>query len=110
MSEDGHLLPFAKSRFQAAYRIRCRAPGARLQCMSRWNYRVVKDANGLRIFDVYYDDAGRPTSTHAAPAYVCGETLDDLNAQLQLMNDALTRPVLDEAEIGNGASPNARAG
>ena len=81
MRSPGHLQSLAKSRVQAAYRIGCRAPGARLQCMSSWNYRVVKDANGLRIFDVYYDDAGRPTSTHAAPTYVCGETLDDLNAQ-----------------------------
>jgi len=78
--------------------------------MSSWNYRVVKGANGLRIFDLYYDDAGRPTSTHATPSYVYGETLEDLNAQLQLMNEALTRPVLDEAEIGHGALPNARDG
>ena len=78
--------------------------------MSSWNYRVVKGVNGLRIFDVYYDAAGRPTSTHATPSYVYGETLDDLNAQLQLMNKALTLPVLDEAEIGSGTSPNARAG
>jgi hypothetical protein len=69
----------------------------------------VKGADGLRIFDVYYDDAGRPNSTHATASYVYGETLDDLNAQLRLMNEALTRPVLHEAEIGSGALPNARA-
>jgi hypothetical protein len=78
--------------------------------MSSWNYRVVRGADGLRIVDVYCDDAGRPISTHVAPTYVYGETLDDLNAQLQLMNEALTRPVLDGAEICGGASPNARAG
>jgi len=78
--------------------------------MSSWNYRVVKSANGLRIFDVYYDDAARPTFASAAPSYVCGETLDDLNAQLQLMNEALARPVLDEAEIGAEASPSRQVG
>lgn len=71
---------------------------------------MVRGENGLRIFDVYYDDAGRPTSTHDAPTYVYGETLDDLNAQLQLMNEALARPILDETEIGGEASTNARAG
>lgn len=78
--------------------------------MSSWNYRVVRDADGLRVFDVYYDDAGRPIATNVAPTHVYGVTLDDLNAQLQLIGEALTRPVLDEAEIGGGASSNARAG
>ena len=78
--------------------------------MSSWNYRVVRGPHGLRNFDVYYDDAGRPISINVEPTYVHGETLDDLNAQLQLIRDALTRPVLDEAEIGSRASSNARAG
>ncbi len=77
--------------------------------MSSWNYRVVRGADGLRIFDVYYDDTGQPISTNVAPTQVYGETLDDLNAQLRLMNEALGSPVLDEADIGSAASPNARA-
>jgi hypothetical protein len=76
--------------------------------MSSWNYRVARGANDRRIFDVYYDEAGRPTSTHAAPTYVCGETLDDLSAQLRLMNEALNSPILDEAEIGSEANPKSR--
>ena len=68
--------------------------------MSSWNYRVVRGQDGLRIFDVYYDDAGRPISTNVAPTYAYGETLDDLSAQLQLMREALTLPVLEDAEIG----------
>jgi len=75
--------------------------------MSSWNYRVVRDQDGLRIFDVYYDDDGLPISTNAAPTYVYGETLDALNAQLQLMLEALKRPVLDDAEIGVGRSSDA---
>lgn len=75
-----------------------------------WNYRVVRGANDLRIFDVYYDESGRPIATHAAPAYVYGETMDDLRAQLQLMNEALTLPILDEADIGTAKPPSAEAG
>lgn len=39
-----------------------------------------------------------------APTYVNRETLDDLIVQLKLMNDALTLPLLEEAEIGSPAS------
>lgn len=62
--------------------------------MSSWNYRVVRGGDGLRVFDVYYDDTGRPIATNVAPTYVYGDTLDDLKAQLLLMNEALTRPIL----------------
>jgi hypothetical protein len=65
-----------------------------------WNYRVVRNGHGLRIFDVYYDGAGRPISTHSVPTYVAGESVDDLADQLALMRDALAKPILDESEIG----------
>jgi len=74
-----------------------------------WNYRVVKGEEGLRIFDVYYNDAGQPIGSNLAPTYVHGETVDDLRAQLQLMTEALAQPVLAEADIGSASSPNARA-
>ena len=90
LSLNGQEQPVATDRFQASYCVGGGAPGARLHRMSSWNYRVVKGADGLRIFDVYYDDSGRPTSTHATASYVCGETLDDLDAQLKLMKEALT--------------------
>jgi hypothetical protein len=66
-----------------------------------WNYRIVKDNDGLRIFDVYYDEAGNPISTHEVPTYVYGDTVDDLRDQLALMSEALALPILDENEIGN---------
>ena len=69
-----------------------------------WNYRVVKSKTDLRIFDVYYDDAGAPIATHDVPTYVYGETLAELRAQLELMLEALDEPILDEAEIGSGSA------
>ena len=68
-----------------------------------WNYRVVRNEHGLRIFDVYYDEAGAPIATHEAPTYVYGETVDDLKAQLALMLEALDKPVIEEREIGRQA-------
>lgn len=66
-----------------------------------WNYRIVKGKDGLRIFDVYYNEAGLPISTHEVPTYVYGETVDDLSEQLALMSEALALPILDENEIGS---------
>jgi hypothetical protein len=72
-----------------------------------WNYRIIKDNDGLRIFDVYYDEAGHPIATHAVPSYVYGDTVDDLREQLALMSEALVLPILDENEIGNAKNPDA---
>ncbi|WP_238947729.1 hypothetical protein [Caldimonas brevitalea] len=60
----------------------------------------MRNADGLRIFDVYYSEAGEPIATHVAPTYVYGETVSDLYEQMLLMMEALEQPVLDEAEIG----------
>lgn len=72
-----------------------------------WNYRVVRNAEGLRIFDVYYDSEGSPVGTNASPTYVYGESVEDLRDQLMLMLEALKEPVLSESEIGGGGNaPN----
>ena len=69
-----------------------------------WNYRIVKNHDGLRIFDVYYDEAGHPVATHEVPTYIYGETVDDLKEQLAWISEALDLPVLDESEIGYSKS------
>jgi hypothetical protein len=73
-----------------------------------WNYRVVRNGDGLRIFDVYYDDTGRPISTHSVPTYVAGQNVGELEGQLTLMRDALAKPILDESEIGSDVAQPAR--
>lgn len=70
----------------------------------RWNYRIVKTHDGLRIFDVYYDEAGNPVATHTVPTYIYGDTVDELREQLARISEALTLPILDEADIGNNDS------
>lgn len=65
-----------------------------------WNYRVVRGEYGLRIYDVYYDGDGNPIATHQNPTYVYGDQLQDLKQQLMLMIEALEKPVLDVASIG----------
>jgi hypothetical protein len=66
-----------------------------------WNCRVVRTTAGLHIFDVYYDDHGRPIATHKTPSTVYGETVSELRDKLDLIAEALTLPVLEESEIGS---------
>lgn len=66
-----------------------------------WNYRVVRNGNDLRIYDVYYDDQGRAHSRHVEPTYAYGETLEDLRSQLTEMLAALDAPILEDRDIGS---------
>lgn len=66
-----------------------------------WNYRIVRTNEGLQIFDVYYDEEGKPTATSALPSTVYGETVEELNDRLALVAEALNRPIVEESEIGN---------
>ncbi len=65
-----------------------------------FNYRVVKEDGDLRIYDVYYNEQDEPIAIHTVPAYVYGQTVEDLRAQLHLMLEALDVPVLDMRSIG----------
>jgi hypothetical protein len=61
-----------------------------------WNYRVVKeqdsDEEWLEVREVYYDQLGKPMG-HCT-ASVGGETLGEIEIVLQMMSQALTKPVL----------------
>ena len=74
-----------------------------------WNYRVIRNADGLRIFDVYYNEAGQPVGSNVAPTYVYGESIADLKAQLSLMLEALERPILEEGDVGSQGKSNGKA-
>jgi hypothetical protein len=73
-----------------------------------WNYRVVRCEDGLRVFDVYYNEAGAAIGSGAAPAHVYGETIEDLKDQFALMLEALEQPILEEDEIGTHGRSNAK--
>ncbi len=66
-----------------------------------WNYRVIEENGQLHIGDVYYDDTGKPIATHEKPSHVYGETLEDLEAMLDLFQKALNEPILSTKDIGN---------
>jgi len=74
-----------------------------------WNYRVIRNVDGLRIFDVYYNEAGQPVGSNVSPTYVYGETVDDLKVQLALMLEALERPILEERDVGSQGESNGKA-
>lgn len=66
-----------------------------------WNYRVVKTDQGFGVFEVYYDEAGRPNGTTERPIldFYC-ETPEDLLYELGLIKVALEKPPLDLASFG----------
>jgi hypothetical protein len=65
--------------------------------MSHWNYRAVKVNGELRIYDVYYNDAGDPLSRSERPSHFYGESVESLQEQLQWFIEALNKEVLDDA-------------
>jgi len=65
-----------------------------------WNYRVVRDEDGLCIFDIYYNEAGQAVASGIDPTYVYGDELEDLKARLMLMLEALEKPILEKSQIG----------
>lgn len=72
--------------------------------MSHWNYRVVRMKDDLRVYDVYYDDAGKPEARHEQPTYLYGDTVEELREQLALIEEALAKPILGDEQIGSGSS------
>jgi hypothetical protein len=66
-----------------------------------WNYRVVRtthgDAEYFAIYEVYYDDDGRPEARTEQPAHPAGETLEEFAKDLTHYQAALQQPVLDDA-------------
>jgi len=66
-----------------------------------WNHRMVRTSEGLQIFDVYYDEFGRPISTSATPSTVYGETVEELQEKLGLLARAISLPILEESAIGS---------
>lgn len=73
-----------------------------------WNYRIVEldkaDDEELRfgVYEVYYDDDGRPWARTANPISFTGETVDEVRDALARASRPLT--VLKDSEI-DGKAP-----
>lgn len=82
--------------------------------MSTWNYRVMEfppDEAGeivMGIFEVYYDDDGNPRnySYDPAPVYWNGAEggVEIGNDVINLMLEAINKPVLKPSDFPNGRS------
>lgn len=66
-----------------------------------WNYRLVKTAEGVSVFEVFYDELGQPIGLTAQPTlnFFC-ETVEDILAELEIIKAGFKLPVLDESVIG----------
>ena len=69
-----------------------------------WNYRVIKRTfvtntgnreNQFGIYEVYYNDDGKPISCTSEPVEPVGETLEEFKKSLESYTAALTKPVLE---------------
>lgn len=75
--------------------------------MRHWNYRVVRRVTGsgdessvvYAIHECYYDSQGKVCSFSEKPSAACGETLEELCADLDRMANAFNSPVLEYANL-----------
>ena len=67
-----------------------------------WNYRIVRtqtpDGPQYGVFEVYYDDDGRPSMRTVDPITFTGDTEEEVREDLARAARPLT--VLDDSEIG----------
>jgi hypothetical protein len=65
-----------------------------------WNDRVVRTTEGeeesFAIYEVYYDDDGRPEARTKESAHPAGETLEALAEDLRYYQAAMQEAVLEE--------------
>ena len=64
-----------------------------------WNFRVVSNSFGpgnttFGIHEVYYED-GEPHMVTVKPIKLSADTVEELRAELELIQDAFTQPVLE---------------
>lgn len=66
-----------------------------------WNYRVVKTEEGFGVFEVFYDESGRPVGTTENPtlSFFC-DSAEGVLAELEVIKEAWELPVIDMRDIG----------
>jgi hypothetical protein len=73
--------------------------------MATWNYRLVKvncPFTEYNLYEVYYDDEGRPVARTERPATLGGDTEQEaLDAIRHAFEDAFFNRTLKDEEIGN---------
>jgi hypothetical protein len=67
--------------------------------MMHWDYRVFFEEDGYTIRTVYYDDHDAITACSEKPVEPFGESLEDLQEELNLLQAALKKKVLCESDV-----------
>ena len=69
-----------------------------------WNYRIVSEqapsGEFLQVYEVYYDD-GKIIGMLEKPSTAYGESLDELQVEMNQMMEAFQKPVLDKKDLEN---------
>jgi hypothetical protein len=64
-----------------------------------WNYRIMNKNGLLGVHGVYYDGDGNIQGMDQDPNAPQAETIDELRTVLELMLEALEKPILDYDEV-----------
>ena len=68
-----------------------------------WNYRVVRTEeeqyDSYQLYEVYYDDDGKIEGMTENAMQPYGESVEELQSDLEYMMEALKQPVLDMKEL-----------
>lgn len=68
-----------------------------------WNYRVVRTEeeqyDSYQLYEVYYDDDGKIEGMTENAMQPYGESVEELQNDLEYMMEALKQPVLDMKEL-----------
>ncbi|MEQ8961113.1 MAG: hypothetical protein RLP02_24850 [Coleofasciculus sp. C2-GNP5-27] len=67
--------------------------------MMHWDYRVFFEDDGYTIRTVYYDDRGAIAACSEKPIEPFGESLEDLQDELNLLQAALKKKVLSASDV-----------
>jgi hypothetical protein len=79
--------------------------------MMHWDYRVFFEDGGYTIRTVYYDDRGAITACSQKAVEPFGESLEDLQEELNLLQAALKQKVLSASDVPvQGVPPKVNRG
>jgi len=64
-----------------------------------WDYRVIEHEGAFTVHEVHYNDRGDVISLSEDPMGPSGESLEELEDDMEYFLQALNRPVLRKGEI-----------
>ena len=66
-----------------------------------WNYRILKTPKGLSIYEVYYDEDGKPHSCAENPILDFHvESEEDIKEEIKIIKKAFESPTIDFKDFG----------